>query len=485
MPDLINSRVSANRRRAVQKDARANYAMPTPLPVFPRGFVWGAATSAYQIEGAAKAGGRGPSIWDDFCRRPGTILDKTSGDTTSQHYLYWHKDVDLMAELGLQAYRFSVAWPRVLPKGAGKVNATGLDFYDRLVDALLARKIAPWVTLFHWDMPSHLWKLGGWAAPDMPSWFADYAAIVADRLGDRVLHWMTLNEPQVFVHMGHVTGENAPGVKLRPASLAKVIVGIWRSHALAFDVLRASGADTRQIGVALVGRTRVPDRPRDLSAARRATLDAHKRDLWSNAFWADPMIKGSISAEALQDFPTRASDLLASTAPEVVRPLDFLGLNTYSADRVQRARRGYQIVDHPPGILRTTMDWPVVPECLYHAAKFNYERYRVPLVITESGMANVDAPRADGEVHDPQRIEYLHSHLTHLARAVAEGCPIKGYFHWSLMDNFEWAYGLSRRFGLIFVDYQTGQRIPKTSARWYSELITRNSRPGNQRRVLC
>ena len=460
------------------------YITPTLPRIFPRNFVWGAATSAYQIEGAANAGGRGPSIWDDFCRRPGAILDKTSGQEASRHYRYWEEDVELMAELGLQAYRFSIAWPRVLPRGTGKVNAIGLDFYDRLVDALLARGIVPWLTLFHWDMPSRLWRQGGWAAPDMPAWFADYAAIVAARLGDRVMHWMTLNEPQVFVHMGHVTGENAPGVKLSPASLAKVISGIWQSHALAYDSLRASGGMNRQIGVALVGRTRVPDRRRDLSAARMATFDARGRDVWSNAFWADPMVLGSIPAEALQDFPTRASDLLASTAPSAARPLDFLGLNTYSADRVRQAPGGYQIVDHPPGILRTTMDWPVVPECLYYATKFNHERYGLPVVITESGMSNVDAPASDGVVHDPQRIEYLNAHLGFLARAVAEGCPVEGYFYWSLLDNFEWAYGLSRRFGLIYVDYRTGRRTLKTSAKWFREVIEQNSRQRKGGKIL-
>ncbi len=461
-----------------------SYTTPILPRLFPREFVWGAATSAYQIEGAANADGRGPSIWDDFCQRPGSILDRTTGAEASQHYRHWQADVSLMAELGLQAYRFSIAWPRVLPEGTGKVNVPGLDFYDRLVDALLARGIVPWVTLFHWDMPSRLWSRGGWAAPDMPAWFSDYATIVAARLGDRVMHWMTLNEPQVFVHMGHVTGENAPGVKLGPASLAKVISGIWQSHALACDSLRASGTAARQIGVALVGRTRVPDRRRDLSAARMATFDARKRDVWSNAFWADPMIKGSIPPEALEGFSARASELLASTAPAVARPLDFLGLNTYSADRVRRARDCYEIVDHPPGILRTTMDWPVVPECLYYAAKFNHERYGLPLVITESGMSNVDEPASDGVVHDPQRVEYLNTHLRFLARAVGEGCPVKGYFYWSLLDNFEWAYGLSRRFGLIYVDYRTERRTLKTSAKWFREVIERNARQAKRSKNL-
>lgn len=443
-------------------------------------FVWGAAAASFQIEGAAEADGKGPSVWDDFCRQPGRVRFGHHGRQACDHYHLADQDVAMMAELGLQAYRLSIAWPRVFADGIGACNAKGLAFYDRLVDSLLNQGIQPWVTLFHWDYPLALYHRGGWLNPDAPRWFADYSAKVVDTLSDRVRHWMTLNEPQCFIGLGHQTGEHAPGLRLGLRDCLLAAHHSLLAHGLAVQVIRARSKQPCQIGAAPVGIIKFPDNPNDpadVAAARQATFAVRSRDLWNNSWWTDPMLLGHYPEDGLAlfgaDVPAMGADDLACIA----QPLDFYGVNIYHGERVRAAADGgHEVVAPPAGRAATTMEWDVSPEALYWGPRLLHERYGLPIVVTENGMANTDWLHSDGAVHDPQRIDFMTRYLRQLKRAAADGVPVAGYFYWSIMDNFEWALGYDRRFGLVYVDYATGRRIPKDSALWYRELIRSQGR---------
>ncbi len=444
---------------------------------FDKGFAWGVATAAYQIEGAASEDGRGPCVWDMFCRKPGAVYHGHTGDVACDHYRRWAEDVALMRELGVNAYRFSVSWPRVLPEGVGAVNEKGLAFYDKLVDALLEAGIEPWVTLFHWDFPLALYRRGGWLNPDSPAWFADYTEIVAKRLGDRVKRWMPLNEPQCFINLGLHSGHHAPGDRLR---FDEVLLA---SH----NTLVANGAATRVLrslspgcSVGLVpavgpGIPKDPSNPADVAAAASRTLDASPGSAWSMGWWIDPIVFGRYPEQALEVFGPAAPKFTEEQMRTIAEPIDFIGLNIYTGYEVSAGPDGKPLqTPESVGAAKTMMDWTVDERCLYWGPMHFWNRYGKPIVITENGLAGMDWIALDGGVHDPQRIDYTRRHLRQLAKAAEDGAKVQGYLHWSFLDNFEWAFGYNRRFGLVYVDYATQRRVPKDSFFWYRDTIRAN-----------
>ena len=435
---------------------------------FPDGFLWGAATSAYQIEGSPLADGAGASIWHRFSHTPGRTVDGDTGDVACDHYNRWADDVRLMSELGLQSYRFSIAWGRIMPEGRGRVNQKGLDFYSRLVDALLERGIRPSVTLYHWDLPAALDDRGGWLNPDVAGWFADYAGTVFRALDDRVAAWATLNEPWVVSEGGYLHGTLAPGHRvLHEAPL--VAHNLLRAHAAAVDAYRAEG--THEIGVVVNLEPKYPasDAAADLAATRRA-------DAYMNRRYLDPLLLGRYPEELPEIFGDAWPAFDADEVRALARPVDFVGINYYTravvlddpADLPVRAGRVRQ-----PRHTHTEMDWEVWPQALADTLTWVTERYgRVPLYVTENGAAFYDPPTADGDVvRDPLRVAYFRDHLRAVRRAIHAGADVRGYFAWSLLDNFEWSYGYSKRFGIVHVDFETQRRTPKESARYYAEVI--------------
>ncbi|MFQ6098230.1 MAG: GH1 family beta-glucosidase [Armatimonadota bacterium] len=441
---------------------------------FPDDFVFGTATASYQIEGAAREDGKGPSVWDMFCRKRGTIWQGQSGDVACDHYHRYREDVTLMREIGLDAYRFSISWPRVIPAGPGAVNEKGLAFYDRLVDELLAADVTPFVTLFHWDYPYELYCRGGWLHPDSPEWFAEYAKVVVDRLSDRVRNWMTLNEPQCFIGLGHYRGVHAPGDKLGLAEVLRAAHNSLLAHGKAVQTIRAHSRSESRVGYAPVGTVKMPasDADADVEAARRAMFLFRGDDYWANSLWMDPVFFGRYPDDALEALGDVAPEIRDGDMEAISQPLDFFGVNTYQGAFVKAGDDGQpEEVPFPPGHPITAFTWWVTPEALYWGPKFFYERYGLPIIITENGMANVDWVSLDGAVHDPQRIDYLHRHLLQFLRAGEDGVDVRGYFVWTLMDNFEWAEGFKQRFGIIYTDFVTQRRIMKESAHWYKEVI--------------
>ncbi len=447
---------------------------------FPKNFLWGAATSAYQIEGAAAVDGRAPSIWDEFSARAGKTYQGHTGEVACDHYHRYKEDVALMKEMGLQAYRFSVAWPRVIPQGTGAVNAAGLDFYSRLVDELLAAGIQPWVTLYHWDTPLALQQRGGWLNRDSVEWFADYAEVVATKLGDRVSHWMTLNEPQCTIGLGLQDGIFAPGDKLGRSQVLRAWHHILLAHGRGVQEIRAACKGTVQVGFAPTGRERIPltDSPADLEAARKAYFDVTaESNIWAIAMAMDPVYLGKYPDEAYTAFGADMPKVTDAEMKLISQPIDFLGYNSYSGEKVRAtANGGYELVPQPLGQPVAMLPWlNRFDDCLYWAARFQTERYPgKPFVITENGFASTDWVALDGQVRDPARIDFTARYLQGMRKAADEGIPVLGYFHWSLMDNFEWAEGYRPRFGLIHVDYATQKRTLKESARWYAEVIRTN-----------
>jgi beta-glucosidase len=444
---------------------------------FPAGFVWGAATAAYQIEGAAAEDGKGPSIWDMFCKKPGAIWNDQTGDVACDHYHRSKEDVALAQSLGLRAYRFSVSWPRVLPTGTGAVNVKGLDFYDRLVDQLLAAKLDPWLTLYHWDLPLALYHRGGWLNRDVAGWFADYTMAVVKRLGDRVRHFMPLNEPQVFLGAGLIQGRHAPGDKLRLAEFLLAAHNALLAHGRAAQAIRSAARGKVEVGCAQASYNSVPatGSPDDLAAARARYLSTADESYKQNAWWLDAMILGRYPADGLALYGPSMPQILSGDMETIHQPLDFLGVNLYQADAVRRGKSGHpEVVPFPVGSPLTSMEWAITPTIMRLVPTWLHERYKLPIVIAENGVSLPDWVAADGQVHDPQRIDFTRAYLLELRAAIGDGVPVRGYFHWSLLDNFEWAHGYKQRFGLVHVDFATQKRTPKDSARWYRDVIASN-----------
>jgi len=453
---------------------------------FQNGFVWGAATAAYQIEGAWDIDGKGPSVWDRMSHWAGKIYHGQTGDTACDHYHRLDEDLDWMKQIGLTGYRFSFSWARILPEGAGEVNEKGLDFYDRMVDGLLERDIQPWGTLFHWCYPLALYNRGGWLNPSSPQWFADYTEVLAKRLGDRITHWMTLNEPQMFVGLGHHAGCHAPGLRLPKDDIARMIHHVLLSHGRAVEVLREHCAVPPVIGWApAVGVSAVhPEFEQDAEVVEAARADQFcfkpEEDNIANRFsqWCDPVFLGTYPERFTSAFGRVLPKNWEADLPTIAAPIDFCGQNIYIAWGYWGRDAGGEIrftKDLGDGWPRTHFGWPVTPEALYWGPVFFSERYQVPIVITENGMSGLDWISLDGAVHDPQRIDLTARYLRELRRAAADGVDVRGYFHWSLMDNFEWGEGFKHRFGLIHVDYMNNcRRTLKDSAHWYRRVIESN-----------
>jgi len=441
---------------------------PTALAArFPKGFAWGVATSAYQVEGAAAEEGRGRSIWDTFARVPGAIADGQTGDVACDHYHRFREDVALMAGIGARAYRFSVSWPRVQPDGTGAANERGLDFYDRLVDALLAAGVQPLVNLFHWDLPQAIQDRGGFANAGVVGWFADHAAVVAGRLGDRVTDWMTFNEPAVFAFLGHADGIHAPGLRDWPTAL-RVADNQLRAHAAAGSVIRSLVRDAR-IGIAIDVNQVAPatDSDRD---RRAAAAWSSARDAW----FLDPLFGRGYPRLGLEAH--RAAGHLDGVELSDPPPgdLDYLGLNYYRRDAVSaRSDASFDWEIGPrAGTEQTQMDWEVAPEGLRDVLLALHVEYAPrEIVITENGAAYPDTVDPDGRIHDAPRVRYLARHLAAAAEALAAGVPLTGYHAWSVLDNYEWSLGYTRRFGLVRVDFENQRRTRKDSADWFARLI--------------
>jgi beta-glucosidase len=452
---------------------------------FPENFVWGAATAAYQIEGAATDDGRGPSIWDTFSRTPGKVHHGHTGDVACDHYHRYADDVALMAELGLKAYRFSVAWPRIQPDGTGPVNPRGLDFYDRLTDALLDRGIDPIVTLYHWDLPQTLQDRGGWTNRETAEHFATYATAVHARLGDRIRTWTTLNEPWCSAYLGYGNGVHAPGER-DPGAAFTAVHHLLLGHGLAARALRAAGADTVGITVNPADvRPADPDSAADAAAVRLV-------DGLHNRIFLDPLLRAAYPEDVLEHVARIVEPTFVRDGDEklIAAPIDLLGINYYAPTYVAGRPDGDggsaypgtagAVEFLPPVGPLTDMGWMIEPAGLTRLLERIATDYPgVPLMVTENGAAfadkaGADAPDGAGQVVDTDRIAYLDGHLRAAHEAISRGVDLRGYLVWSLLDNFEWAEGYRRRFGIIHVDYLTQRRTPKSSARWYQEVISRN-----------
>lgn len=436
---------------------------------FPRDFLWGAATSAYQIEGATREDGRGLSIWDQFAATPGRTYQGETGEHAVDHYHRMEQDVALMADLGLSAYRFSIAWPRIVPDGTGAVNQAGIDFYDRLVDQLLAHNITPVATLYHWDLPIALFEQGGWRNRQTAYAFADYAALVARALGDRVAWWITHNEPWCPAYLGYVEGVHAPGVKGDMQAAVDVGHHLLLSHGLATQAVRAVTPAETRIGIAL---NLFPIFAGDASAETlRATERAHR---FHNRWFLDPIYRGEYTPGLFEDLGANPPPMQEGDLAIISEPTDFLGINYYNRWIVRAGGSGTEYVTDLPDATFTQMGWEVYPHGLGLILEDISRTYHPKtLLITENGAAFDDVWNGNGHIGDSQRVLYLSEHLRAVGDAIAHGAPVAGYFVWSLFDNYEWAEGYSKRFGLVYVDFATQRRIVKDSGKWYAGVIAR------------
>jgi beta-glucosidase len=441
---------------------------------FPKGFLWGCATAAYQIEGGVAEDGRGPSVWDVFSHKPGITVNGDTGDVADDSYHLYKEDVRLLKNLGIATYRMSISWSRIFPQGTGQPNPKGLDYYNRVIDELLANQITPYITLFHWDLPQALQdKVRGWQSRDTSKAFADYAAYVTRHLGDRVHHWMTTNEIVCFTDLGYKEGSFAPGLKLPPAEVNQVRHHGLLAHGLGVQAIRANAPSGAQVGLAENTNVYVPviESPEHIDAARKATRDGA-------APFLAPIMEGNYSAGYLEREGANAPKVESGDMEAIGSKLDFVGLNVYTADYVEAnaSPKGYAIVPRPTSYPHMDAAWiNVVPECAYWSIRNVTDLWHPKAIfITENGCASADVPNAAGEIEDIDRVMYLRNHIANVHRAVVEGYPIKGYFLWSLLDNFEWCDGYSKRFGIHYVDFKTEKRTPKLSAKWYREVIARN-----------
>lgn len=448
---------------------------------FKKNFIWGAATASYQVEGAAQDDGKGVSIWDVFCKEKGHIYENQNGNIACDQYHRYQEDIKIMKELGIQAYRFSVSWTRLFPDGDGKVNAKGLAYYDRLVDELIANGIQPYMTLYHWDLPFELQKKGGWMNPDITEYFYRYAKFIAEHFSDRVEYFFTINEPQCIAGLGYLTGEHAPGLKVGPYEFFVIWHNLLKAHGMAVKAIRENSVRPVKIGMAPCSALYYPasDSQADISAARKAMFHLQSDSLndcvWNIALWSDPVFFGRYPDEVYTYFEKYLPAITSEDMGLISQPLDFYGQNMYNAVMIKANENGDPVrVKRPDGSPKTAIQWPVTPECMYWAPKFLYERYRKPFIVTENGMSSHDWIALDGKVHDSSRIDFMHRYLREYRRAAEDGVDLLGYFSWSSMDNFEWVYGYSERFGLVYVDYQTQKRTVKDSGYFYKDIISSN-----------
>lgn len=440
---------------------------------FPEDFKWGVACASYQCEGAWNEDGKGLSIWDEFSHNEGNVLNGDTGDVACDTYHLYPQDIALMKELGVQAYRFSLSWPRIIPNGTGEVNQKGLQYYSDLIDELLKNGIEPWVTLYHWDLPSALQKKGGWLSRETVAAFEAYAKVVAKRFDGRVKHYMTVNEPQCVVMLGYGNGEHAPGWKLPDTDLALAFHHLVLAHGVAQKALKANSSIPVRVGTVPCGRLCYPvdDSPAAIEATYKETFLLREGD-WAFTFniYMDSVMFHKYPDDAPKFLKEFESTIPASDWALVEKP-DFLGVNVYNGYEVNA--KGERVKRYP-GFPVTGIKWPVTPKVMHYGIANLYRRYQLPIVITENGVACNDRVFLDGNVHDPNRIDFLQHYLLELNKAMEEGVPVEGYLQWSFLDNFEWHQGYNERFGIIFVDFVTQQRIPKDSAYWYRDVIKAN-----------
>jgi len=451
----------------------------TTIP-FPKDFIWGTASSAYQIEGAWNEDGKGPSIWDTFTHVPGRIANNETGDIANDHYHHWKEDIHLMVELGLKAYRFSTSWPRIFPEGRGTVNKKGVDFYDRLIDELLRKKIEPFLCLYHWDLPQGMQDLGGWPVREMAYYFAEYARFMSEKFSDRVKNWITHNEPFVTAGAGYFMGEHAPGIK-EPLSAIKAIHHLLLSHGLATEAIHSVSKQPVSVGIVLNLNPIHPatNSRKDVEAARRF-------DTIQNRAFLDPLLLGTSPISEMKLLNRLAGSVIKPGDLELINHLDFLGVNYYTRTVIKHDSKFPIFATsqvHPKGNEYSGM-WEIYPNGLYELLVTVYENYSKQIkspqtmptmMVTENGIPVPDGFDFDGKIRDERRIRYLGQHILQVQKAIQKGVPVKGYFVWSLMDNFEWALGYDKRFGLVYVDFKTQKRTIKDSGKWFAEVIKLNS----------
>jgi beta-glucosidase len=442
---------------------------------FPDGFLWGSATASYQVEGAVKEGGRGPSIWDTFSHTPGKTFEGETGDVADDDYHRYKQDIGLMKDLGLKTCRFSIAWPRIFPNGLGTPNPKGIDHYRAVVDAMLAAGIEPYCTLYHWDLPQALQDKGGWENRDTALAFADYAGYVASQLGDKIHHWMTMNEIRSFTELGYGNGLHAPGMRVGPKRLAQLTHYAVLGHGLAVKAIRAHASSAPLVGLADNANATCPilNDEANIRAARTAYQE-------ENAQYLNVIMTGKYTAAYLKRLGPNAPHFTEDEMKTISQPLDFVGLNVYTPSWVRAdssQETGYSVVPDPPSYPHMDSPWlKLGPESLFWSPTLAHHIYGIKtLYITENGASSEDTVASDGQVYDTGRTMYLRNYITQLQRAIAAGAPVKGYFLWSLLDNYEWADGYSKRFGITYVDFKTQQRTPKLSSHFYKQVIAANA----------
>ncbi len=454
---------------------------------FRKDFVWGTATASYQIEGAWNEGGRGLSVWDTFCHERGNVQEGHTGDLACDHYHRFREDIALMKTLGIRAYRFSLSWTRIFPKGIGEINMEGVRFYSDLIDELLKNGIEPYITLFHWDYPYELHRKGGWLNDESIGWFADYAKTAVELFSDRCVYFITMNEPQCFVGSGYLKGVHAPGLKVSYKDAFQIAHNVLKAHGAAVIAMRKAAKQPIKIGYAPTCAANYPltESPEDIEAAKASLFACPplgKGVFWSVSWWSDPVILGHYPEDGVAMYREYLPEITEEDMKLIHQPLDFYGQNIYHGSAIRSDGKGrYASAERTPGAPKTAIQWSITPKCLRWGPEFLYERYHLPIFITENGMSAHDTVSLDGKVHDPNRIDFLHRYLMELEKSTDNGTDIGGYFLWSFMDNFEWDKGYTERFGIVYVNYETQERIPKDSAYWYRDWIEAHD---NEREII-
>lgn len=440
---------------------------------FPKDFIWGAATASYQVEGAYNEDGKGLNVWDVTTSVNGRVKHNENGNIACDHYHRYKEDIKLFQEMGIKYYRFSISWSRVIPDGIGEVNEKGIQFYSDLVDELLAAGITPLITLFHWDLPYELYLRGAYGNPDFPQWFENYTKVVIDALSDRVKYWITFNEPQCFIGNGYWLGGHAPFHKCDNRTVLRMIHNYLLAHGRAVKCIRENAKTEPKIGIAPIAPVRIPksDSAEDIEAARKESFSLNDM-FFSLALYSDPIVLGKYPEDAYEMFGDEMPVVKPGDMEIISQPLDFYGMNIYYS-AANDVDEGYRANEYT-GIPRNALGWVIDPRVMYWSPKFVYERYGLPILMTENGMAVNDTVSLDGKVHDPQRIDFMNRYLREYKRAGEDGVPLMGYLYWSAMDNFEWAHGYDMRFGLIHVDYRDQTRIIKDSGYWFKSVIESN-----------